>query len=213
MITKHLKAQTATKPRKDIAEDNSFGYNGRTTTGIPLVASFKDFWILEPGDTMKNIVDVQTGEVAINKTDALLRSSGIGSCIVIALLDLENRIGGLAHVMLPDRAPEKDKYTETRYAENAIETVLKKMLDAGAIRAHIISCIAGGANVLKRQDDTICEANIRSVTALLAEYRIPIKQKSIGGTERRRLLLDSNQGIVLCGIADEEDEIIFKINR
>ena len=68
---------------------------------------------------MEEIIDVNTGQVRFGRGDVVLRSLAIGSCIAVAAYDAEARVGALAHIMLPGRAPE-DCLEKTRYAEDPL---------------------------------------------------------------------------------------------
>ncbi|MHC4464156.1 MAG: chemotaxis protein CheD, partial [Planctomycetota bacterium] len=114
---------------------------------------------------MREIIDVNTGEVKVGGEKVVLRSIAIGSC-VIAAYDSEKKIGAMAHVMLPGSAPKK-ALERTKYAANAIEEMIYQMTGAGADKDNIEVCLVGGGNVLKKEDDTICRDNIKSTTQLL----------------------------------------------
>ncbi|MHC4156555.1 MAG: chemotaxis protein CheD [Planctomycetota bacterium] len=75
---------------------------------------------------MKRVIDVNTGEVRVSTKSAVLRSLAIGSCIAVVAYDAKRRIGAIAHVMLPGRAPEK-ALEKTKYAADAIEEMLGRM--------------------------------------------------------------------------------------
>ena len=64
---------------------------------------------------MREIIDVNTGEVFVGNGTLTLRALAIGSCIVIAAYDLKTKNAGMAHIMLPDTAPEKFR-EKTKYA-------------------------------------------------------------------------------------------------
>lgn len=46
-------------------------------------------------------VDVSTGEVKALKDRGILSSSAFGSCVGVVAYDPRNRVGALAHIMLP----------------------------------------------------------------------------------------------------------------
>ena len=89
-----------------------------------------------------------------------MKSAAIGSCVVIAAYDAANKVGALAHVMLPGVSPEKKASQRTRYAADAIEEMVNSMVRLGTGKENIEVCLVGGANVLQREDDTICQAII-----------------------------------------------------
>jgi chemotaxis protein CheD len=158
---------------------------------------------------MREIVDVNTGEVKVGGEKVVLRSIAIGSCIVIAAYDSEKKIGAMAHVMLPGSAPKK-ALERTRYAADAIEEMIYQMTGAGADKDNIEVCLVGGGNVLKKEDDTICRDNIKSTTQLLKEKHIPVRSAVLGGTERKGVFLDVRSGIVSYTEGDGKEQPLWK---
>ena len=157
---------------------------------------------------MMETINVLTGEVKASKENIIFKSSAIGSCIVIAGYDKKLMVSAMAHVMLPGTSPEKSKTPKTRYAFNAIEDMIERMISLGADKENIEVCMVGGSNVLKRKDDTICLANINSVLKILNDKKIKIKAKSVGGTVRRGVLFDTKTGNVYHSIGGENDELL-----
>ena len=142
---------------------------------------------------MRRIVDVDTGYVMARPSGFILRVNAIGSCIAVAAYDGTAKIAGMAHVMLPGRAPETAGH-KTKYAVDAIEHMIELMLQHGAKKSRIEVALIGAGNVLCKKDDTICESNIKSVIATLAETNIPVRTSSLGGRQRRSALLDTCTG-------------------
>jgi len=157
---------------------------------------------------MKEIINVLTGEVKASNEHVIFKSSAIGSCVVVAAFDLKLMISAMAHIMLPGIAPEKSKTPKTRYAFNAIEEMINQMVKLGADTENIEVCVVGGSNVLKRPDDTICQANIDSVLNILTEKNIKIKAKSLGGTRRRSVFFDTKTSNVYHSIGGEDDKLL-----
>ncbi|MHC4397595.1 MAG: chemotaxis protein CheD [Planctomycetota bacterium] len=146
---------------------------------------------------MKKIIDVQIGQVKAGEGKVVLKSKAIGSCIAIAAYDSRRNVGALAHVMLPGRAPaSKAAVEKTKYAADAIEMIVNKMAELGSENADIDVVLVGGGNVLDRKDDTICTENVESAQELLRERNLEVRAKSVGGTSRRSISLDVEDGIV-----------------
>jgi len=156
----------------------------------------------------KKIVYVNTGEVKTSDNGTILKSSPIGSCIVITAYDTIKKIGAMAHFMLPGKAPEKKEDQKTRYAENAMEELISEMNILGAKEKNIEVCLTGGANVMKRKNDTIAGDNIISANTLLKKRNIIIKAMSVGGTERRSVSLDVGKGLVNYTIGDGSEKVL-----
>jgi chemotaxis protein CheD len=161
------------------------------------------------GVYLKEIIDVNTGQVRLGKGNVILRSLAIGSCIAVAAYDSQKKIGALAHIMLPGNAPKKSP-EKTRYAENAIDEMISLMAFGRSQKSHIKVCLVGAGNVLKRKDDTICVDNIRSTIRILEERNIPIRAAVLGGTERKSIFLDIETGCVTYSKGDGQKELLWK---
>ena len=105
-------------------------------------------------DIMEEVIYVNTGEVKVAVDKAILRAIAIGSCIVVAALDSKKRVGAMAHVMLPGKAP-RQFLEKTKYAFDAIEKMLGQMLEAGSNVDDIEVCLVGAGNVLEKENDSI----------------------------------------------------------
>lgn len=145
---------------------------------------------------MGKIISVETGQVKTGKGQVILQSQAIGSCVAIVAYDATKHIGALAHVMLPGRAPAKKAGEKTKYAADAIDAIVSEMTRLGSQTEDIEVALVGGGNILKKKSDTICQANIESVTQILKEKRIPIRASALGGTARRSVFLDIEGGMV-----------------
>jgi chemotaxis protein CheD len=158
---------------------------------------------------MKEVVDVNTGEVRAGGRDLILRSTAIGSCVVVAAYEPTSRIGALAHIMLPGSAPSRE-WEKSKYAENAVAQMIKKLVKAGAKREKIEACLVGAGNVLKGKDDTICKDNVNSAMETLKNKHVVIKASAIGGTSRRSVCLDIETGCVSYTEGDGEEKLLWR---
>ncbi len=157
---------------------------------------------------MKQVTDINVGEIEVSARKIILRAIALGSCIGLAAYDSVNRIGAVAHIMLPGRAPSKSA-EKTRYAEDAVEQLLLRMADAGAVKRNIQACLVGAGNVLEKDDDTICCSNIASVTRILRDSDIPVKASLLGGTRRKSVSLDVETGRVLSTEGDDAKQLLW----
>lgn len=142
---------------------------------------------------MQETIDVNTGDVAVRQGRTLFCVHAIGSCIAAAAYDATTKTAGMAHIMLPGRAPNGAKHP-TRYAADAIEQMLAWMQRFGAAVEAIEVGLVGAGNVLRYPDDVICRDNIESVTRVLAEKRIPVRASHLGGFDRKSAMLDTETG-------------------
>ena len=154
-------------------------------------------------------IDVPTGEVGFAQGKGQLAASAIGSCIAVAMHDNLLRAGGIAHIMLPGKAPsdiiDDQQY---KYARNGIGYLLNKLKTTGSKEERINVYAAGGGNVMERQDDTICANNIESVLNVIAELNLVLSARMLGGNMRRRVRLDVATGHFYCGVGDGAEVLI-----
>ncbi|MDD5438901.1 MAG: chemotaxis protein CheD [Candidatus Omnitrophica bacterium] len=156
-------------------------------------------------------IDVDTGEVKAGKGTVTLRSRTIGSCVVVAGYCVKEKIGALAHVMVPGKSPHASG--STKYAIDAIDELLSLLALRGARAKNIEVCLVGGANVLKSKDDTICKNNIDSVIKYLNEKKITIRVTALGGTERRSVSFNIASGDICYTEGDSSEKLLWKVGR
>jgi chemotaxis protein CheD len=158
---------------------------------------------------LENLQEVYTGEVRTTRR-AILVSHAIGSCIAVMMIDECRQTGGIAHVMLPGNAERAQHNHRFRYAENAIQELIRQMTDLGSRQSELIAVLAGGGNVLRRPDDTICSMNICSVLAVLKRRCVPVAASSLGGTQRRKVRLDLSSRRVFQALGDGCEEVLWQ---
>ena len=153
----------------------------------------------------KGTIEVATGEMKISDKDVILKTSPLGSCVAVIAYDKTVKIGGMAHIMLPGSSIKENKTEENKYAENAIANLLDELKRSGSNKNNIEICLVGGANVLKKEDDTIAEDLIFSIIEILQRQKLPIKENSLGGYERRTAKLILDTGRVTFTLGDESE--------
>ena len=112
--------------------------------------------------------------------------------------------------MLPGKSPENAILPRTRYAADAIETIIKEMAAAGASANDIEACLVGGSNVLKRDDVAVWQDNVDSIIEILKRRGIPVTARALGGTNRKSVSLDIENGIVRYAEADQQEEVLWQ---
>lgn len=156
------------------------------------------------------IIDVDTGEIGVSSELVILQSVALGSCVAIAVYDKESKIGGLAHIMLPGRSQSTN--FDTKYAEDAIETLLDSMMKQDTKLGNLEISVVGGANVLQEGD--IPDKVIESVLDYLRKLKLKPNRMRVGGIERRSLFLDTSSGNVYYTEGDSHEKILLtKIDR
>lgn len=157
---------------------------------------------------MNEIIDVNTGQIAVRRGRCMLRAMALGSCIAVAAYDIRARIAGMAHIMLPGGTLRRGA-DDTRYAMCGIRTLLDRMCQAGGDAEGIEVCLVGAGNVLRNEQDTICGDNIRSVTEVLQERNIPIRASVLGGNDRKSAYLDAETGRISFTEGNGDEQVLW----
>lgn len=152
---------------------------------------------------------VGSGELRVARAPCLLNAPAIGSCVVVAACDPEGRMAGMAHIMLPGRMPSDRHAGRYRYAHTALAELLRRFARQGVPAARLRVCLAGGANVLQRPDDAICQQNIDSVTRECEALNLDVIAASLGGVSRRSLQCHAPPGLVTCRVGDGPEQVLL----
>ncbi|MCR4427278.1 MAG: chemotaxis protein CheD [Firmicutes bacterium] len=150
------------------------------------------------------VVAVGIGEIKVSaRHDVTLVAYGLGSCIGVVVWDPDRRVGGLAHVVLPDSSIGlgRDGVSQPeRFADTGIPLLLQAVERLGALRQSLRAKIAGGAKmfVTPTASDVldIGGRNAKAVKEALAEAQVPLVAEDIGGTVGRTMRFIPGQGRV-----------------
>ena len=152
---------------------------------------------------------VATGYMTTGSKNGVIRSTPLGSCVAVIAYDKTKKTGGMAHIMLPGKSPTKDKAEENKYAENAIANLLDALKSLGSNKANIDICLVGGANVLRKENETIADNLILNIIEILEQEKLSINATSLGGYERRTAKLCLHSGRVTFTHGDKSEAELF----
>jgi chemotaxis protein CheD len=134
------------------------------------------------------------GQVMVAAQDCRVTTI-LGSCIAVALHDWSRRLGGMNHFLLPRGPRDSDS---ARFGEVALPRLLNELIALGASRTDLVAKVFGGASVLApaavRRD--IGRANAEIALAFLAAERIRVVAQHTGGTQGRKLVFRTSDGVV-----------------
>jgi chemotaxis protein CheD len=159
---------------------------------------------------MKDEVSVDSGRVRACQGKGILRASAIGSCVVVAAYDPDGRVGSLAHVMLPGVSRRREPRGRTRYAENAVREMMRKMRALGAKETRLRAYLVGGANVLGEGHESPGPETTRSLVGILGARSVELVALDVGGTERRSCVLDVAHGRVTFTVGDSAERTLWE---
>ncbi|HTN75385.1 MAG TPA: chemotaxis protein CheD [Pirellulaceae bacterium] len=139
--------------------------------------------------------NVGMGQIAIGRdSDELI--AVLGSCVGLVLLNPQQRLAVLAHVVLP--ASSGRAGLPGKYADTAIPEMLDLLASEGQLASGLVAKLAGGANMFGNSSGPmqIGEGNIAAVTKILAQHNIRVIAKDLGGSKGRRVTVNCQTGLV-----------------
>ena len=141
----------------------------------------------------------ETSEIRVKVADyavaaeGVIATIGLGSCVAIVLYDQAARVGGLAHILLPDESMSRDRSNPAKFPATILPIVLDEMRLLGAARRRVRAKIAGGAsmfaNLIATNSINIGEKNVASVRAVLEKAKVPIVGEDVGSDHGRSVYL------------------------
>lgn len=137
---------------------------------------------------------------------------GLGSCVGIAIRDPVTKIGGLAHIMLPDSTQIKNNSNIPKFADTGISELVRQMVAKGARQSRMVAKIAGGAQMFAFQNKTemvrIGERNVEATKKKLAEMKIPILAEDTGNCYGRTVVFYPETGDFVIRAVGKPQKVI-----
>ena len=133
---------------------------------------------------MGNMIKVGMADLKLCKAPDAVTTLGLGSCVGIAIRDPITKIGGLAHIMLPDSTQFSGAVNIPKYADTGAKELVRLIVEAGGNRQRLVAKIAGGAAMFSFQSKTdvaaVGQRNVEAVKKVLAELKIKILAEDTG---------------------------------
>ena len=130
----------------------------------------------------------------------------LGSCVGVVLYERQIKIGGIAHIVLPDSRGATDQ--PGKYVDTAIVGLLAEMEQAAGrkLRPKLTAKLFGGASMFQSSGPLeIGKHNKDAAEKVLAGLGIPIVACDMGGDAGRHLTFDTSTGIVAVRIPGGAD--------
>ncbi|MBU2515366.1 chemotaxis protein CheD [bacterium] len=173
---------------------------------------------------------IHPGEFYATNKEALI-STLLGSCVSACLFDPVNKVLGMNHFLLSSEKYKKNgdgfSTPSGRYGVNAMELLINKMYQLGAVRSHLKAKAFGGSTLQrfnngKTSVGNVGEANLKFVREFLANEKIPLMAEDMGGTRGRTIYFDSrdysvyvrkHQAVKLVEIFERERQYSERLNN
>lgn len=159
-------------------------------------------------------VEIKVGMADLNVcvSPDRITTLGLGSCVGIAIRDPVTKIGGLAHIMLPDSTTIRNNSNIPKFADTGIEELVKQVTRKGANRSRLVAKIAGGAQMFGFGSNSemvrVGERNVQATKKKLAQMRIPILAEDTGKNFGRTVIFYPETGdFVIRAVGKQEYKI------
>lgn len=162
---------------------------------------------------MSETIKVGMADIKTCTAPDSLTTLGLGSCIGIAIRDPMTKIGGLAHIMLPDStAMRSGTSNKAKFADTGIEELVRQMEAQGARRSRMIAKIAGGATMFAFQGKSdMVQVGLRNAEACVQKLKqlgIPIAAKDTGENYGRTVIFYPESGDYLIRAVGRQEKTI-----
>ena len=147
---------------------------------------------------MEAIVEQRVGlaQFAVAR-DGRIVTLGLGSCVAIVLHDARARVGGLAHVLLPDPALSRDGANPAKFPCTAVPLLVSEMRRLGAGSATTARLVGGASmfrSILASAGLNVGERNVLAARLALEAAGLPLVAEDVGGEHGRSVVLDVATG-------------------
>lgn len=163
--------------------------------------------------THKPDIRVKVADYAVRRGDHVIATIGLGSCVAIALYDREARVGGLAHILLPNKSMSRDTANPAKFPETIVPLMLMEMRQLGsADNARISAKIVGGASMFGQLVSgtgiNVGERNVTATRLVLAAASIPVVAEDTGLDYGRSVYFHTDDGRVEVRSLKKGDRVI-----
>ncbi len=161
---------------------------------------------------MSEIIKVGMADLNVCVAPNGITTLGLGSCVGIALRDPVTKIGGLAHIMLPDSTSIRNNTNIPKFADTGIEELVKQVVAKGASRSRLVAKIAGGAQMFAFQTKSdmvrVGERNVEASKKKLRELKIPILAEDTGKNYGRTVIFYPETGDFIIRAVGRAESVI-----
>ena len=121
---------------------------------------------------------------------------GIGSCVIVTLYCQKQKVGGMAHAVIP-RTIKGD--TSLKSVDAAVNGLFEKVAEMGPTKDSLEAKIIGGANMFptlhENPKTAIGMRNVEAARNALKKLRIRVVAEETGGTHGRSVAFYVGSGI------------------
>ncbi|MCT4688251.1 chemotaxis protein CheD [Vallitalea sp.] len=161
---------------------------------------------------MEEKIKVGMADLNVCASPSILTTLGLGSCVGIVLYDPFKKVGGLAHIMLPDSTQIKNNSNLAKFADTGINKLINDMTKIGANKNRLVAKLAGGAQMFsfKSSNDLmrIGDRNVEASVKMLKKLGIKILSQDTGENYGRTIEFYTENGDLLIKTIGKDIKII-----
>ena len=157
---------------------------------------------------MAELVVVGIADLNIVKAPDRIITYALGSCVGIFLYDPVQKIAGLSHVLLPESNSSSGDKNIMKYADTAIEELVRRMELMGCRRNMLVAKIAGGADMFSFSGLSIGQRNVETTKRELARLQIKLVAEDTGSNYGRTVECDPETGNMIIKTLQQKYKVI-----
>ncbi len=146
-------------------------------------------------------VVVKVSELIVTEAPATLVAVALGSCVAVILHDPLSRVGGMAHVLMPNQSMGRLSGEPGRYAPTAVAAMVERMIARGARAPSMVARLVGGASMFisLTPPGTIQmgDRNVVAAREALHRHGIRLIGEAVGGDFGRTAEFDLDTGRIV----------------
>lgn len=149
---------------------------------------------------------VQIGQMMAGPPPLVLTCLGLGSCVGVLLYDRVNRVGGMAHPMLPSIDQGQSPDRPGRFVDAATAMLVEQIGQNGGRPRFLEATLVGGASLFDFSNPAleVGRRNIDAAREILAEMGIRIRAEDLGGRKGRTVHFEVATGHIMVRITGQE---------
>jgi chemotaxis protein CheD len=151
--------------------------------------------------------DVGIGDLRVASGDRELKTYALGSCVAVVVWDSAAKVGGMAHIVLPEGQinPEKAAEKPGYFADTGLPVLFAELKKAGANRRTCWVKLVGGASILdENRVFDIGRRNALAVKKYLWKVGLAVKAEELGGSVSRTVSLEVATGTLTISSGAEK---------
>ncbi len=162
------------------------------------------------------------GDYYVTRENEVL-STVLGSCISVCIYDVENKVGGMNHFMLPISKNKRLNLLEDtfRFGDQAMEVLINSVCKHGGVKQNLVFKAFGGGQMLQNMS-AIGDSNIRFLLQFMDLESFQLASSDLGGPCPRlvkfypmsgRVIVKKLQQLANKQIAQEEISYFERVEK